>query len=458
MRKSIFSIIAISLITVGLVLYINAYAQNDNETNSMNKKRANNLAKSEDVPDISQELSLVGDIEPEAQVFIFAKIPGEVEKLNVEVGKSVNKGDVLAVLEHDELELDVRQAKATLRAAESGLAQAKALAKIKIDSQVRQAKAGVAAAKAALEQVKDLSFKRTETQITQAEAVLEAIKASFKKIKEGARDEERKQVQATVKQAKASLDNAQSNYERMKNLFEQNAISKQTLEGVETQYTVAKAQYEAAKQQLKLLDEGAREEDIQAVEAQVKQAEAALELAQKMADTKSWEKDIAMANAQVNQAEAALETAMALKKAKSWETEIIGAETSVEQAQVALELAEKKLSDTFITATISGIVSMRNVDQGDMASQQNPLFQIVDMDVVKAKVSITEADLYKIQVGDEAEVFVDALSEPVKGTVTLISPIIDKMSRTATVEITVDNEDYKLRPGMFARAKLSKKG
>ena len=74
----------------------------------------------------------------------------------------------------------------------------------------------------------------------------------------------------------------------------------------------------------------------------------------------------------------------------------------------------------------------------------------VDIEVMKAEVNIAESDFYKIKQGDEALVSVDAIKELIKGKVTLISPVLDKMTHTATVEITVDNKDYKLKPGMFA--------
>ena len=458
MRKSLIGIITASSIIICFL----AYFLSKNETLSYGQSTSSQTPAEAtlveiapvEVGDITQELSLVGDIEAQAQVLVFTKIPGKIQELNVEVGSLVRHGDVLALVEHKELQLGVKQTEAALKAAQAAFTQAQALSKIKIMSQVRQAQAGLSAAKAAFDQVNDISFTRTTTQIAQAEAGLEAIEASLKKIKEGAREEERKQVEATVEQARAGLNNAQINYERMEKLFEQGVISKQTLEGIETQYTVAKAQYEAATQQLKLINEGAREEDIQAVEAQVKQAEAALQMAKTMADTKSWEKDIALAKAQVEQAEAGVEAAVALEEAKSWEAEITGAEMAVEQAKVGLELALQRLSDATITAPISGIISQRTAELGGMAAPQAPLFEIVDMDVVKAKVSVIESELSKIKVGDEALISVEALPEPVKGKVNLISPTLDKMSRTATVEISIDNADYKLKPGMFARAKI----
>jgi RND family efflux transporter MFP subunit len=227
---------------------------------------------------------------------------------------------------------------------------------------------------------------------------------------------------------------------------------------MEKQFNVTNSQYKAAEQQLKLVNEGAREEDIQAVEAQVKQAESALQMAKKLEETRDWEKDITLAEAQVNQAEAMLKLANASVEAKSWEADITKANTAVEQATVALELAQKQLSYATITAPISGIISKRYIELGAMASQQLPMFEIVDIDVVKAKVSIVESDLYKIKLGDEALISVDAFREPLKGKITLISPVLERMTHTTTIEITIDNKDYKLKPGMFARAKITHSG
>ena len=435
MLKLIFRTAVISLAIIGLFAYLN-------------------LSYAEAVPE-QKELSLVGDIEARTAVMVFPRVPGKVLELNVEVGSVVRKDEVLAVVEHEELELGVRLAKAVLEAAKAGLRQTEAMAEVTVISNLRQAQAGLSAAQITLQQVKDLSFTQTTTQIAQAAAGLEAIEASMKKIKDGARAEEKKQVEASVQQAKAGLSNAESNYERMKKLYEEGAVSKQTLEGLETQYTVAKAQHDAATQQLNLVNEGARAEDILAVEAQVRQAQAALKMAKKLEETKSWEKDIALAEAQVEQAEAVLKMAMASYESESWKDEIMRVEMSMEQAKVALALAQKQLSDATIKAPISGIISRRNVELGGMAAPQAPVFEIIDINVVKAKVSIIEADLYKIKLGAEAMVSVDALEEPARGEITLISPILDRMNRTTTVEISIENMDHRLKPGMFARAHIA---
>ena len=204
-----------------------------------------------------------------------------------------------------------------------------------------------------------------------------------------------------------------------------------------------------------MIETGAREEDIVAMEAQVRQAEAGLELARSTADTRSWEKDIEMAQAGYDQAKAGLDTAKALEKAKSWEAEITAAETGLKQTKVALELAKEMLSNSTITAPIDGIISKRFMDKGDMATPGMPLFTIVDMDKVKAVVDVTEANIAKISTNKEAYINVEAFpEEQIEGKISLISPTLKPMNRTVSVEITIDNPLHKLRPGMFAKVTI----
>ena len=200
-----------------------------------------------------------------------------------------------------------------------------------------------------------------------------------------------------------------------------------------------------------MVEEGAREEDIQAMEAQVRQAEAAFKLAQKQIEKQTWQKDIAMAKAQAEQTRAALESAETLVHARSWEAEITAAETQLIQARVMRDLARKQLANAYIKAPIRGIVSLRHLDEGSMVNPAAPIFELVDMDAVHARVDVLESDLSKINLGDVAWIHVGALDEPVESLVTSISPTVDEVSRTAQVEITVDNPEHLLKPGMFAQ-------
>ena len=404
--------------------------------------------------EIKKQLQVSGTIEPRARVTVFPKAVGVIEDLKVDKGSRIEKGQVLAVIEHEELALQVARAQAGVEAAQAGYDQAKQLSEVRVMTQVAQAQAGLTAAESALHQVHALAETRMETQIEQAKAALDALKANLEKIRRGAREEEREQIRATVAQAEANLANVESNHERMQKLFEDGAISKQTFEGIETQLEVAKAQSKVAKQQWKMVEEGAREEDIQAVEAQVKQAEAGFKLAKTQADKQTWQKDIAMAEAQVKQAAAMLESAETLVKAKSWEAEITAAKAQWTQAKVMRDLALKRLADASVKAPIQGIVAQRLMDEGSMANPAAPIFEIVDMDVVKANVDVMESDLRQIHPEDIAWIHVSPLDAPLQARITSVSPTVDERSRTAQVEITVENQKHLLKPGMFAQVSI----
>ena len=404
--------------------------------------------------EIRSELNLSGTIMPNAKVSIFSKMAGQIVKMPVEVGQQVNKGDLLAVIEHEELLLNKRQAQAAYRSAEAAYNQVQKLARIQIEGQVAQAQASVSAAETSLQQVTDLSETRAKSQIQQAESGLASLQANLEKIKRGARAEDRQQAQAAVDQAKASLSNAKSNFERLQQLFEDGAISLQSFESSQTQLDISKAQYQMALEQQKLIEKGAQVEDIQSMEAQVEQAKAALSLAQVSSQTKSWEKDIALSKSQVEAAKAGLRTAQSSLEAKSWEVEIIAAETQMIRAQTTLNLVNKQLSDSSIEATITGVISARNFDLGSMAVPNVALFEIVQMEQLKVIINVIESDLAKISLGREVTINVDVSNTDIFGEIIRISPTLDLVSRSASVEIKVDNTIGQLKPGMFAKVNI----
>lgn len=403
---------------------------------------------------IESVLELYGTIVPNSRVTVFPEVPGRLVEMRVNEGSHVESGDIMAVIDYDELELQLAQAEAALQAAQTNYEQVKQLAEGRVKGKIDVADADVSSAKAALQQVKDLAETRTVSQIEGAEAGLTSLQANLEKIKRGAREEDRKQAQATLDQADANFANAQNNYDRMQKLFSDGAISAQSLEASQTQLNVAKAQYNIASEQIRLIENGARAEDIRSLEAQVRQAEASLKVARTQMATRTWEKDIALAEAQVKKAESNLSTAKDLETARSWEAEILTAEAAMKQAEAASRLAQERLADATITAPISGIVATRHLDLGGTASLTAPLFEIVEMETVKAVFSVIESDLGKLKPHAQASIRVDALEKPVMGEISLISPTLDSSSRTAKIQIQVDNPSMNLKPGMFARATI----
>jgi membrane fusion protein (multidrug efflux system) len=114
------------------------------------------------------------------------------------------------------------------------------------------------------------------------------------------------------------------------------------------------------------------------------------------------------------------------------------------------------LDDTAVKAPIDGIVGMRFVEIGEKADRDTLLLTLFNTDTVYAQVEVAEADLLKLQVGQEAELlFEGGQQRTAAGRVELISPYIDPKARTARVRVRLDNSEGTYIPGMFARIRIS---
>ncbi len=119
---------------------------------------------------------------------------------------------------------------------------------------------------------------------------------------------------------------------------------------------------------------------------------------------------------------------------------------------LALESYNNLLENTLLTSPISGIVMKRNYDKGDMYSTEKPLYVVEQIRPVKITVNVSEALFTDVRKGMEVDVRLDVFGEEAfKGIVSLVYPSIDPSTRTFPVEITIVNENERVRPGMFAR-------
>jgi RND family efflux transporter MFP subunit len=135
-------------------------------------------------------------------------------------------------------------------------------------------------------------------------------------------------------------------------------------------------------------------------------------------------------------------------------------QANYEAMTLAYEVSKKTysnlLENTILTSPISGIVTARNYDEGDMYAMAQPLFVVQNITPVKMLVNISENNYSKVKKGMEVDIVADAFpGETFKGKVNLVYPTIDARSHTFPVEIIVDNKDEKLRPGMFARVTVN---
>ena len=109
-----------------------------------------------------------------------------------------------------------------------------------------------------------------------------------------------------------------------------------------------------------------------------------------------------------------------------------------------------------LVSPINGVITARNYDAGDMYAMSAPIYTVEQIVPVKLLVGVSETDYTKVKKGDSVEITADALpGQTFSGKIRKIYPTVDPATRTFTVEVVVDNNNSALRPGMFARAKIS---
>jgi RND family efflux transporter MFP subunit len=124
--------------------------------------------------------------------------------------------------------------------------------------------------------------------------------------------------------------------------------------------------------------------------------------------------------------------------------------------QVSKTQYENLLENSVLRSPVSGVITARNYDVGDMYAMAAPLFTVEQILPVKLLVGISESDYSKVKKGDKVEIVADALPGKVfEGKIRKIYPTIDPATRTFTVEVVVNNQKRELRPGMFARVTVT---
>jgi len=137
------------------------------------------------------------------------------------------------------------------------------------------------------------------------------------------------------------------------------------------------------------------------------------------------------------------------------EGQLAAAQAQVRQLEAALGQANQMKGDAIVRAPIDGVIGQVFVEVGDMAVPQVPVCTLVDMDRIKIKVRVPESDLPSIATGQPATFRLIAENDVVRSaSISRVSPVLDRLSRTATLEIDFDNADHLLRPGMLARVEI----
>jgi multidrug efflux pump subunit AcrA (membrane-fusion protein) len=229
-----------------------------------------------------------------------------------------------------------------------------------------------------------------------------------------------------------------------------------------------KGQYESAEATFAAQTKAQVPEDYQKAELDVQQTKAQLDLNQSIVTAREQLfKEGAIPGRDLDTARAALVQATAASDAakKHFDSmQKVSREAALQQAEGQLKStkgkylgAEAQVSYSEIRSPISGVVTDRPLFPGETATLGSVLLTVMDTSSLLAKIHLSQSVAQALNVGDEAEINVPGVTQPVTGKISLISPALDPGSTTVEVWLRLDNRDGRYKVGTPVRASITGK-
>jgi HlyD family secretion protein len=128
------------------------------------------------------------------------------------------------------------------------------------------------------------------------------------------------------------------------------------------------------------------------------------------------------------------------------------ARAQYQQAQARLDELKINLANTIIASPVSGFIGKRALDAGAWVTPNSSFISVVDIGIVRLVANVVEKDLGHINSGMKADVIVDAYpGEHFVGRIAHVAPVLDPATRTAQIEVEIENSAFRLKPGMYAK-------
>jgi HlyD family secretion protein len=295
------------------------------------------------------------------------KTPGRVIEILVKEGDTVRKGQVLARIETDALELTKQRDEAGVVAAQSALAQ------LQTDTERTR-------------DVLDREGSMRRAEIAQAEAQVRDLEA-------GSRSQEIAQAQAGLDDARAQLDQAQADWERAQKLFKNEDISRVQYDQAQTRLRSVSAAVKSAGQRLALVKEGPRKESVALAKAQLARAKAALQL------TEANRKEL-------------------IRKGQ----EVTLHRANIDRARAQVGVTATQIGDAELHASIDGVVLAKPAEPGEVVGAGITILTLGDTARPWLRGYITEPQLGRVKLGQKVKLRADSFPGiDFEGVVTFIA-------------------------------------
>jgi multidrug resistance efflux pump len=345
----------------------------------------------------NQEPARVSGIIEADEIRLGSRVGGRIAEVLVAEGDSVEPGQPLIRLEA--FDLNARRAEA-----ESNLAAAQA-------------------------EWKRLQSGFRDEEIAQAKARVDRLTEKLNALVVGPRPEEIEAARARLALADAQRERAQLSFDRINSLFTQNvsAVTRQEFDRATEELHVAEATQQVRQQELKLLLEGTRQEEVAGAKAELEEARQAWQLV----SNGYRAEDIAKAKAQVDAADG------------------------------AIDVIDAQLAELEIRASTPGVIQALELQPGDLVAPNAPILSVIDDSNLWVRAYVPESRL-GLSEGQEVWVTVDGFPEErFRGTISYISPQAEftpsnvqtpeeRSKQVFRIKVTLQEGHDRLRPGMGA--------
>jgi HlyD family secretion protein len=242
-----------------------------------------------------------------------------------------------------------------------------------------------------------LETNELKAQVNQAEAAVLTAQANLNNTMAGSRPEQIAQARAALDSAQKNYENSKNNFNRIQDIYNLKGVSRQQFETAQTQLAAAEAQNKSAQEQLEIIKQGATRETIMILEKQV------------------------------------------------------------QQARAALEVTKTQLDNGTIAAPLSGTVTAKNINVGELASPGDTLVSIVNNEALYVNAYLPASMSGQVKQGQQVIVKVSEIPEKkFDGEITVMNGVINSLSKNILVKVAFKLPDQALKPGMFAEIALKK--
>jgi HlyD family secretion protein len=353
----------------------------------------------------------------------------KIDKLLVEEGATVKTGELIAVLDSaGRLQASVNEAKGKVAVAQASLAKVKSGAK-QGEIQAQQATTrrlqaeqgtGIAAQRATLGRV----IAETRTQIDSQQATIAKLIV-----------ERQTQIDAqksAIAQAQAGLVNAQAEYKRYDDLYQQGVVAASIRDSKQLAVQTAQQQVNQAQANLKRIDASGTQ--------QIAEARANLRRIQTSGQQQIYEAQANLRKTETSTQQQIAESKFTLNKiAEVRPVDVMAAETDVKSAIASLKVAEENLAKAYIKSPIDGQVYEIFARPGEVVGT-NGIANIGKTSQMYGVVEVYQSDRIKVRVGQKVKITGNALSGELQGTVERVG-IQVKRQNTINADPTSNIDD-----------------